>query len=91
MTFQKWYRSVLAVSAAITVSILTLATAQNTAAPMQLVKSVPLPGYTGDFDHFAVDQQRGRLLLAAEDHATLEVFDLKSGDHLKTISGFPVF
>lgn len=88
MTFQKWYRSVLAVSAATTVSVLTLATAQNTAAPMQLVKSVPLPGYTGDFDHFAVDQQRGRLLLAAEDHATLEVFDLKSGDHLKTISGF---
>ena len=63
------------------------ANAQGTAG-LKLVKTVTLPGYTGDFDHFAVDRQRGRLLLAAEDHATLEIFDLKSGDHLKTISGF---
>lgn len=64
------------------------ATAQQSTAPMTLVKSVPLPGYAGDFDHFAVDQQRGRLLLAAEDHATLEVFDLQTGDHLRSVSGF---
>jgi hypothetical protein len=57
-------------------------------APLKLVKTVTLPGYTGDFDHFAVDRQRGRFLLAAEDHATLEIFDLKTGDHLKTIKGF---
>jgi DNA-binding beta-propeller fold protein YncE len=50
--------------------------------------AVELPGYTGDFDHFAVDRQRGRLLLAAEDHGTLEVFDLQSGNHLRTITGF---
>ena len=56
--------------------------------PLKLVKTVTLPGYTGDFDHFAIDRQRGRFLLAAEDHATLEVFDLKTGDHLKTVSGF---
>jgi DNA-binding beta-propeller fold protein YncE len=49
---------------------------------------VDLPGYTGDFDHFAVDQARGRLLLAAEDHGTVEVFDLKTGKHLRTITGF---
>jgi DNA-binding beta-propeller fold protein YncE len=49
---------------------------------------VSLPGYTGDFDHFAVDQARGRLLLAAEDHGTVEVFDLHSGKHLRTIKGF---
>ena len=41
-------------------------------APLKLAKTVPLPGYTGDFDHFAVDTERGRLLLAAEDHGTLE-------------------
>ncbi|MDT9702796.1 hypothetical protein, partial [Streptomyces sp. P17] len=29
-----------------------------------------------------------RLFLAAEDHGTLEVFDLKSGAHLKTVTGF---
>ena len=60
---------------------------QNTA-PLLLKGSVNLPGYTGDFDHFAVDQARGRLLLAAEDHGTVEVFDLNSGKHLQTIKGF---
>ena len=65
----------------------TVAQAQTTA-PLKLTDTVTLPGYTGDFDHFAVDKQRGRLLLAAEDHATLEVFDLKTGKHLKTVPGF---
>jgi DNA-binding beta-propeller fold protein YncE len=55
---------------------------------LKLVQTVPLPGYTGDFDHFAVDSERGRLLLAAEDHATLEVFDLKTMKHLRTVKGF---
>jgi DNA-binding beta-propeller fold protein YncE len=55
---------------------------------LKLVKTVTLPGYTGDFDHIAADYQRGRLLVAAEDHATLEVFDLKTGNHMRTISGF---
>ena len=44
---------------------------------VKLIQSVDLPGYSGDFDHFAVDFDRNRLLLAAEDHGTLEVFDLK--------------
>ncbi len=55
---------------------------------LRLIHSIDLPGYTGDFDHFAVDFDRGRLLLAAEDHGSLEVFDLKSGSHLRTVSGF---
>jgi DNA-binding beta-propeller fold protein YncE len=53
-----------------------------------LIKSVDLPGYSGDFDHFAADYDRHRLLLAAEDHGTLEVFDLKTSDHLRTVAGF---
>ncbi|HEY4050931.1 MAG TPA: hypothetical protein VGM27_29035 [Acidobacteriaceae bacterium] len=57
-------------------------------AGLQLIRTVTLPGYSGDFDHFALDGGRSRVLLAAEDHATLEVFDLKSGDHLQTIRGF---
>ena len=60
----------------------------QSAEPLKLVKTVTLPGYKGDFDHFAIDRERGRILVAAEDHATLEVFDLKTGNHLKTISGF---
>jgi DNA-binding beta-propeller fold protein YncE len=55
---------------------------------VKLIHSVDLPGYTGDFDHFAADYDRNRLLLAAEDHGTVEIFDLKTSDHLKTITGF---
>ena len=55
---------------------------------VKLIHSVDLPGYSGDFDHFAVDFDRNRLLLAAEDHGTLEVFDLKTSAHLRTVSGF---
>ena len=55
---------------------------------VKLIHSVDLHGYSGDFDHFAVDYDRNRLLLAAEDHGTLEVFDLKTSDHLRTVAGF---
>src|ERR1700723_3408309 len=51
---------------------------------VKLIKSVDLAGYTGDFDHFAVDYDRNRLLLAAEDHGTVEIFDLKTSAHLRT-------
>lgn len=49
-----------------------------------------LPGYTGDFDHFAFDAHGKRLFLAAEDHGTLEVFDLANGAHLSTLQGVEV-
>jgi len=64
--------------------------AASDSAPLKLVKSVDLPKYSGDFDHFAADVNGNRLFLAAEDHGTLEVFDLKSTKWLKTISGFEV-
>ncbi|TCG06491.1 hypothetical protein BZM27_26060 [Paraburkholderia steynii] len=47
-----------------------------------------LPGYRGDFDHFAADVTGNRLFLAGEDEGTLEVFDLRTCTHLKTIKGF---
>lgn len=47
-----------------------------------------LPGYTGDFDHFAVDLPDNRLFLAGEDGGVLEVFDLKSGARLTSLPGF---
>src|SRR5260370_22125015 len=55
---------------------------------VKLIKSVDLAGYTGDFDHFAVDYDRNRLLLAAEDHGSIEIFDLKTSAHLRTVGGF---
>ena len=58
-----------------------------TAPVLEPAGKVELPGYEGDFDHFEVDLKGNRLFLAAEDHNTLEVFDLKSLKHLKTING----
>src|SRR5580692_5616309 len=55
---------------------------------VKLINSVDLPGYTGDFDHFAADYDRNHLLLAAEDHGTVEVFDLTTSAHLRTVTGF---
>jgi DNA-binding beta-propeller fold protein YncE len=61
---------------------------QKSSKPLRLLQTVTLPGFTGDFDHFAVDEKRNRLFLAGEDHKTVEVFDLKTGHRLKSISGF---
>jgi hypothetical protein len=46
------------------------------------------PGYSGDFDHFGVDLKGNRLFLAAEDHGTVELFNLKTGQHERTLTGF---
>ncbi len=45
------------------------------------------PGYSGDFDHFGYDLKSNRLWLAAEDHGTLELFNLRTGQHERTITG----
>lgn len=58
------------------------------ALPLKLETSVVLPGFSGDFDHFAVDEKGGRLFLAGEDHKTVEVFDLKTNRRIKSITGF---
>ena len=55
--------------------------------PLKLVTTTPLPGFTGDFDHFALDLNGKRLFLTAENHKTVEVFDL-DGKHLHSITGF---
>ena len=55
--------------------------------PLSIKARIDLPGYTGDFDHFAIDLAGDRLFLAAEDHGTLEVFKLSTLDRLKTVKG----
>lgn len=62
----------------------------SSAAPLKLADSVELPGYTGDFDHFAMDRKDGRVFLAGEESAELEVFDLKSGKIIQRMKGFGV-
>jgi DNA-binding beta-propeller fold protein YncE len=85
MRISKFRTSFLVLS----ISLITVPALLSQQVPsVKLIHSVDLPGYSGDFDHFAVDYDRNRLLLAAEDHGTLEVFDLKTSAHLRSVEGF---
>ena len=54
---------------------------------LRLAGRTELPGYTGDFDHFEYHLKGNRLWLAAEDHGTLDVFDLKTLKKQKSVKG----
>ncbi len=56
--------------------------------PLTLMHTTPLPEITGDFDHFAVDMKRNHLFVSAEVHHSVEMFDLRTGEHLQSLSGF---
>jgi DNA-binding beta-propeller fold protein YncE len=58
--------------------------------PLTLSGSTDIAGYTGDFDHFALDTKGGRLFLAGEDGAEVEVLDLQTGAVQQRIKGFGV-
>src|SRR5260370_30083673 len=54
--------------------------------PVRLVSTTPLPEISGgDFDHFAVDLKGNRLYVVAETYGSIEVFDLRSGEHLRSV------
>ncbi len=59
----------------------------ESAPPLRLLSSVDLPGIDGAFDHFGVDAKGGRLFLAAEEHHTVEVYDLQTGKAVHSITG----
>jgi DNA-binding beta-propeller fold protein YncE len=54
---------------------------------LRLLGRTELASYEGDFDHFAADVKGNRLFLAGEDGGTLEVFDLRTGAHVKSVPG----
>src|SRR5882757_8570231 len=56
--------------------------------PLKLIATTPMPGFTGDLDHFGLDLKGNRLFLASEDQKTVEVFDLRTGDRIHSIKGF---
>src|ERR1700674_1958943 len=56
--------------------------------PLKLLHTTPLPGFKGDLDHSAVDLKGNRLFVTAEVHKTVEVFDLKTGERIHSITGF---
>src|SRR5258707_5967278 len=56
--------------------------------PLKLITPSRMPGFTGDYDHFGLDLKGSRLFLAAEEHKTVEVFDLQTGERIHSIEGF---
>jgi DNA-binding beta-propeller fold protein YncE len=60
----------------------------QTNAPLTLLHTSPLPDFRGDLDHFAVDLKGNRLFVTAEVHKTVEVFNLKTGERIHSITGF---
>src|SRR5947209_12952626 len=72
----------------VTVLLFSALLLAQTTEPLKLKNTVPMPDVKGDFDHFAADLKNNRLYLAAEDHKSVEVFDLNTGKHLQSIGGF---
>lgn len=56
--------------------------------PLTLLGRTNFPGYNGDVDHLFADLKENKLFVAAEDHGTVEVFNLKTGRHLKSLKTF---
>jgi YVTN family beta-propeller protein len=54
---------------------------------LKVIKTIPLPGVRGRFDHFAMDTKGQRLFVAALGNNTLEVVDTGTGKRLKSITG----
>ena len=57
-------------------------------APLNLVGTIDLPRVEGRIDHLAIDSVTQRLFVAALGNNTVEVLDLGSGTHVKSLPGF---
>ncbi|RJG11268.1 YncE family protein [Massilia cavernae] len=55
---------------------------------LQSFSKAELPKYTGDFDRFSYDVKSNRLFVAGEYTSTVEVFDLTTGAHQRSVGGF---
>ena len=67
-------------------SLFTLSAA--TAAPLEPAGTMAMPGVKGRIDHLAVDVAGKRLFVAALGNDTVEVFDLGTNKHLRSLRGF---
>src|SRR5438067_2802342 len=74
------------VSAAFVALVATLSSSAQE--PLTLVRSIDLPRVEGRIDHLAADTAGQRLYVAALGNNTVEVLDLKSSSHLKSLPGF---
>ena len=57
-------------------------------APLKLVQTVSVPGLARKWDHFGVDLKGNRLFVTSEDEPAIEIFDLKTNMHLRSLTEF---
>lgn len=81
-------RQPLKVTSVIIMALCALALRAQDKLPLKLIATTPMPGFTGDFDHFGLDLKGNRLFLASEDQKTVEVFNLQTGERVHSIQGF---
>jgi DNA-binding beta-propeller fold protein YncE len=86
MSKEKKMKRLLAICSLVFLGLISKVDAQEKVL-LKLIATTPLPGFSGDFDHFGLDLKGKRLFLTAEDHKTVEVFDLE-GKRIKSITGF---
>jgi DNA-binding beta-propeller fold protein YncE len=67
--------------------IMAFAIKSEPASPLELVRTIPMPGITGRFDSFGIDVKGHRLFVTPLDHKTVEVYDLKTGKLIHSIPG----
>src|SRR4030088_1036757 len=67
--------------------IMVFASKSETASPLELARTIPMPGITGRFDSFGIDVKGHRLFVTPLDHKTVEVYDLKTGKLIHSIPG----
>ena len=56
-------------------------------APLQLVQTISVPG-ARKWDHFGVDMKGNRLFASSEEEPAIEVFNLKTGEHIRSLTDF---
>jgi DNA-binding beta-propeller fold protein YncE len=56
-------------------------------APLRLVQTITVPG-ARKWDHFGVDLKGNRLFATSEEEPAVEVFDLKTNQHLQSLTEF---
>jgi DNA-binding beta-propeller fold protein YncE len=71
----------------IAVVVCTISSAAQEKAPLRLVKTIDVPG-ARHWDHFGVDLKGNRLFVTSEEEPAVEVFDLKTNQHLQSLTEF---
>lgn len=56
--------------------------------PLRLVQTVSVPGVQRKWDHFGADLKSQRLFATSEEEPAIEVFDLKTTKHIRTLTDF---